>query len=257
MKILITGGNGYVAKSLSKALSEDYSVVSISREDFDLSDSSKVYDWFAGNNELYDVIIHTAITGGNRLSQDSSETIDQNVKMYYNLLSCRGFYSRFINLGSGAEVCAVDTPYGLSKKVVSESISDKDNFFNLRIFAAFDDSEPDRRFIRSNIINYINKRPIELYSNKMMDFFYMKDLASLVRYYIENESPPKQIDCCYEKSKTLPEIARYINQLSDHRVELNIDAKKERDYCGHFLDLGISYIGLENGIKETYNRLLP
>ena len=63
MKILITGGNGYVAKSLSKALSDDYSVVSISREDFDLSDSSKVYDWFAGNNELYDGIIHTAITG--------------------------------------------------------------------------------------------------------------------------------------------------------------------------------------------------
>lgn len=257
MKVLITGGNGYVGKSLSKALSNDYDVVSVNRESFDLSDSPKVYDWFSSSGQFYDVVIHAAITGGNRLSQDSSETIDQNVKMYYNLLSCRGFYGKFINLGSGAEVCAPDTPYGLSKKVVFESISDKDNFFNLRIFAAFDDNEPDRRFIKSNIINYINKRPIALHSNKMMDFFYMKDLVSLIGYYIKNDSPPKQIDCCYEKSKTLPEIAHYINQLSDHRVELNIDAKKERDYCGDFLDLGISYIGLENGIKETYDRLLP
>ena len=33
MKILITGGNGYVAKSLYRALSNKYDVVSITRKD--------------------------------------------------------------------------------------------------------------------------------------------------------------------------------------------------------------------------------
>ena len=255
MKILVTGGNGYVAKSLTKALSDDYEVVSVNRKDFDASDSSQVSEWFSNANEFYDVVIHTAITGGNRLEQDDSETIDQNIKMYYNLLACREFYRRFINFGSGAEIHAPNTPYGFSKKVVYSSILGKDDFYNLRIFAVFDENELDRRFIKANIINYINKKPIDLHVNKSMDFFYMKDLVALVKYYIESDNPPKEVDCCYQESKTLFEIAKYINTLSDHKVPINRRTKQDSSYCGRYSDLGISYAGLEEGIKEVYERI--
>lgn len=251
----MTGGNGYVAKSLIKALGDDYEVVSVSRKDFDVSDFSQVYEWFSNANEFYDVVIHTAITGGNRLEKDDSETIDQNIKMYYNLLACRKFYGRFINFGSGAEIHAPNTPYGFSKKVVYSSILGKDNFYNLRIFAVFDENELDRRFIKANIINYINKTPIDIHCNKSMDFFYMKDLVALVKYYIESDSPPKEVDCCYQKSKTLFEIAKYINTLSSHEVPINRRTKQDSSYCGSYLDLGIPYIGLTGGIKETYKKL--
>ena len=254
MKILVTGGNGYVAKSLTKALGDDYEVVSVSRKDFDASDFSQVSEWFSNANEFYDVVIHTAITGGNRLEQDDSETIDQNIKMYYNLLACRKFYGRFINFGSGAEIHAPNTPYGFSKKVVYSSILGKDNFYNLRIFAVFE-NELDRRFIKANIINYINKTPIDIHSNKSMDFFYMKDLVALVKYYIESDNPPKEVDCCYQESKTLFEIAKYINTLSNHEVPINRRTKQDLSYCGNYLDLGIPYIGLTGGIKETYKNL--
>ena len=255
MKILITGGNGYVAKSLLKGLKGDYEVFSVNRQSFDLSRFSSVHDWFSKNDKYYDTIIHTAITGGNRLEEDGSKTVDQNLKMYYNLLSCRDYYGKFINFGSGAEIHAPNTPYGLSKKAIAESIIEKENFFNLRIFAAFDENELNRRFIKANIINYINKDPITLHSNKAMDFFYMKDLVSLVKYYIENNTPPKQIDCCYQESKTLLQIANHINTLSSYEVPTNKSTTQESSYCGSYLDLGIPYIGLEKGIKEVYEKL--
>ena len=48
MKILITGGNGYVAKSLFKALSNKYKVTSITRKDFDLTNKEETAEWFKG-----------------------------------------------------------------------------------------------------------------------------------------------------------------------------------------------------------------
>ena len=38
MKILITGGNGYIAKNLYNAFKDKYDVTSITRQDFDLTD---------------------------------------------------------------------------------------------------------------------------------------------------------------------------------------------------------------------------
>ena len=64
MNILITGGNGYIAKSLSKGLwkgSNRYNITSITRNDFDLSNREATNKWFEGKH--FDVIIHTAVVG--------------------------------------------------------------------------------------------------------------------------------------------------------------------------------------------------
>ena len=65
MNILITGGNGYIAKSLSKSLSNS---ISITRKDFDLTDRHATNKWFEG--KYFDVIIHTSVKGGSRLLVD-------------------------------------------------------------------------------------------------------------------------------------------------------------------------------------------
>ena len=44
MKILITGGNGYIAKALAKGLSQ-YNITSITRQDFDLTDRESTNKW--------------------------------------------------------------------------------------------------------------------------------------------------------------------------------------------------------------------
>ena len=82
MNILITGGNGYIAKSLANKLDN---VTSITRKDFDLTDRKSADDWFYGR--YFDVVIHTAIKGGSRLKKDNSDAFYQNIQMFYNLLN--------------------------------------------------------------------------------------------------------------------------------------------------------------------------
>ena len=50
--ILITGGNGYVAKSLYKALKDKYEITSLTRQDFDLADAKETIQWF--NDKEFD-----------------------------------------------------------------------------------------------------------------------------------------------------------------------------------------------------------
>ena len=262
MKILITGGDGYIAKSISKGLwngSDRYDITSINRKDFDLTDRGTTDKWFYGKH--FDVVIHTAVKGGSRLSEDNSDIFYQNIQMFYNLLNNKHCFNKLIHFGSGAELNMPNDPYGLSKNVISKIIDTESNFYNIRIFGVFDENELDTRFIKNNIKRYINKQPIEIHQDKLMDFFYMKDLVELVKYYIYKNNPPKNIDCTYEinpdllNTHYLSNIANMINNLSDYKVEINIGEGKGIDYVGYLNPLNTKWIGLEQGIKETYNKL--
>ena len=172
MKVLITGGNGYIAKSLYNAFKNQYDITSITRQDFDLTDSFNTLKYFS--DKYFDVVIHCAISGGSRLKLDTWKDMDNNLKMYYNLLNCKDKFGKLIHFGSGAETNASESPYGLSKKVIAKSILEQDNFYNIKIFGVFDENELDTRFIKGNIKRYINKEPILIHQDKFMDFFYMK-----------------------------------------------------------------------------------
>jgi nucleoside-diphosphate-sugar epimerase len=255
MKILVTGANGYIGKSIVQNLKDQYDVIGITRQDVDLSDTNHVLEYF--KDKYFDVVIHCAVVGGSRLKKDDPSVFDQNILMYYNLIKCRSSYGKFIHFGSGAEFYAKQTPYGYSKFIINQAILNQPGFYNIRIFAVFDENELDTRFIKANLINYINKKPIVIHNNKSMDFFYMKDLISLVKYYIDNEDLPKQIDCTYEESKHLLYIATYINTLSNYSVDIDIQSPEiHNGYIGQYTKLPIKYIGLDRGIFEVYKKLI-
>jgi GDP-L-fucose synthase len=254
MKILITGGNGYIAKSIYNSLKDKYIITCISRKDFDLSNPFETLKYFSNNH--FDVVIHCAVSGGSRLKQETWKDMDDNLKMYYNLLNCKNQFGKLIHFGSGAETNASETPYGLSKRVIANSISKIDNFYNIKIFATFDENELNTRFIKANIKRYLNNEPIIIHQNKRMDFFYMKDLVLLTDFYILNNNPPKEIDCTYLESKTLYDIADIINHLDKHRVNIKLEKNGlDRNYIGNFIDVSLPYKEIVTGIIETYNQL--
>jgi UDP-glucose 4-epimerase len=253
MKILITGGNGYIAKSLYNSLKDKYDITCITRQDFDLTNSSETLKYFS--NKYFDVIIHCAVSGGSRLRSDSWNDMDNNLKMYYNLLNCSDRFEKLIHFGSGAETNAPESPYGLSKRVIANSILEQKNFYNIKIFGVFDENELDTRFIKGNIKRYINKESMIIHQDKFMDFFYMKDLISLVDYYINNDNLPKQIDCSYDKLYKLSNVVNIINDLDDYKVDIKIKQEgTDLSYYG-IANVLLNFIGLEQGIKEIYNKL--
>jgi GDP-L-fucose synthase len=256
MKILITGKSGYIARSIHSYLYSKYDITIVGRQDFDLTNSSETLEYFS--NKDFDIVIHCAVSGGSRLKPDNWDVLDDNLKMYYNLLNCNNKFKKLIHFGSGAEIYSPETPYGLSKKVISKSITEKENFYNLRIYGVFDENELDTRFIKANIKRYINKESIIIHQDKFMDFFYMKDLVSLVEYYILNTSPPQEINCSYNKKYTLSDITNIINNLDKHSVDIEYNIKGLTDnynFNGENLLSNLPLLGLEEGIKNVYNIL--
>ncbi len=253
-KILITGSNGYIAKEIYTSLNKKYDITLINRNTFDLRDNLSTKEWFS--NRYFDVVIHTAITGGSRLLKDNSTVLDDNIRMYFNLLDCSKSFTKFLNIGSGAEKYYSNTYYGSSKKIINESIKDKNNFYNLRIYAVFNENELNTRFIKSNIIRYLNNNSLMIYKNRYMDFIYMNDFIAFIENYIIYENLPKTIDCVYSEKTTLADIASKINSLNDNKVNI-IEENKENDvpYTGDYYDLGIKLFGLDNGIRKTYLKL--
>lgn len=255
MNVLITGSSGYIGKSLVDNLFLSHNVSAVSKKDIDLTDYTQVSNFFS--DKKFDTVIHCAVVGGNRLEKDIWKVQDTNLKMYYNIMAHRKNFHKLLHFGSGAELTLPDSPYGISKKVIANSISEIDNFFNLRLYAVFDANELDQRFIKSNIIRYLKKYPIIIHQDKFMDFFYMGDLCRVVDYYINNDVSilPKSAECGYEKKYLLSDIANIINNLDNYKVPIVIENEGLlQDYTGKE-SLNIDFQGLEEGIKTTYNQL--
>lgn len=257
MKILITGGNGYVGSSLYNNLLNEFDVIKITRSDFDLRNISSMLNFF--NDKYFDVVINCASKGGSRLEKDEWGIFVNNVDIFYNLMHCSEHFGKLINFGSGASKYDFLNPYGLSKLTIEKTISTHPKFYNINIFAVFDENESDSRFIKTNMRNYVNKDPMEIFVNKKMDFIYMSDFISIVKYYILNDNSPKEIDCTYPETKTLVDITNMINELADHKVPILRTGYAVDHYCenyhGKYTPINLNYIGLNQGIKNVFETI--
>lgn len=274
MKILITGGNGFIARNLSKILSKKYTVETVSRQDLDLTDYESTKKFFS--DKQYDLVIHTAVEGGRRTKTDTEEMFYKNILMTYNLLSNKHCFDKIITFGSGAELdrrfdinsdskdrYPIDY-YGMSKSVISKLCLIEDKMYNFRIFNCFGIDESPDRLIRGNIEKKIKGLPMTLFSNRLMDFFYIDDLAKMIdKFLVDYTKFPKTIDCVYSESFRLNDILEIINYLGENRVEiistddnsLNKINLNSGDYVGRYFDLGIDFIGLKESIKIIYNTI--
>ena len=256
MRILITGKNGYVGRSLHSYLYSKHDITIIGRQDLDLTNPNETSKFFS--DKYFDLVIHTAVIGGNRLSPDGPDVALSNLLMYDNLMRCRDKFDRLIHFGSGAEDLA-NTPYGFSKHIINQLMKLDPRSVNVKIYAVFDENELDTRFIKSNILRYINKENIIIHQDKKMDFFYMKDLVSLIEWLInqrEEEFPIQEINCSYIEKYSLIQIAEIINSLDNYKVDIVVENEgKGDDYCDIHPIMPFNLIGLEQGIKETYKKL--
>lgn len=258
MNLLITGGNGFIAKNIKDSLNNIFNVDTISRQDFNLLDTKKVNDFF--KDKFYDVIIHTAIAGGSRLKEDAPSIVYDNTLMLYNILDNKSNYRRLINLGSGAELIYPKTPYGMSKSIIYNTIKPLKEHYNLRIFSVFSENELNTRFIKSNILRYLNKENLIIYQNKLMDFFSLNDLIKVIKVYINTDAVnlDKTFDCCYNKKYSLLDIANIINSLDNYKVDISIinSLALDSSYIGNnFTKYNLKFDGLENSIKEIFKAL--
>jgi nucleoside-diphosphate-sugar epimerase len=115
---------------------------------------------------------------------------------------------------------------------------------------------------KKNILNYINKKYIVILQDRYFDFFYISDLYRVIVHILFNTPTFKTIDCSYQEKTKLSDIANKINNLSNHKVDVEIlDQALGREYRGNpstIINGRMSYNlrGLDYGLKMTYERLL-
>jgi nucleoside-diphosphate-sugar epimerase len=290
MRILVTGANGFIGSNIITQLTGEIKNVVFyagTKHIIDLYSQRGVSDYI--DKHKIDTIIHCAINGGKHGIHDTSDVMYKNLLMFENLISNHYKIKKFINIASGAEYdkreSFIRPPwtknqpdkksvpidyYGLSKYIISERMRsfDNPNFINLRLFGCFGKYENKSRMIRRNIENYIKGDPIIIHQDGYMDFFYVNDFVKIISFYLTVDdhfykSNPsifwRDMDLTYYEKLKLSDIANIINNLSDKKVPIVIEDKKNgNSYCGYSPTYAfpLKFIGLENGIKEFYQYLL-
>jgi hypothetical protein len=110
------------------------------------------------------------------------------------------------------------------------------------------------RFIKSSIIKSKKNEPIIIQEDKVMDFFYLKDLIPILEYGLFYDFPHKDINLSYKNKYKLSEIAEKIVNQNNSKSEIIIQNKNGLNYNGDFnklLKLPIQFQGFETGIKKT------
>jgi len=268
MNVLVTGSNGYIGKSITNSKINEVRFFEGSRQTINLYDKESIFNFIKTNK--IDTVIHCAIEGGNRLKKDDANTFYNNLLMFENLFSCRTYINKFINLASGAEFdrskeinlkleeeifnCTPKDYYGFSKNIIAQKCLTNKNFYNLRIFACFDENELNTRFIKSCITKSRNNETITIHEDKKMDFFYLKDFISVIEYFLFFNSQYQDINLSYENKNKLSQIAKKIIILNNSKSDINIEKEDCFNYNGDFkklLNLPITLKGIEIGIQET------
>jgi len=266
MKILVTGGNGFIGRSLIKVLKLEHKVFSPSRTDLDLTDSEAVEKYFL--NKYFDSVIHCAITGGRRTENDTKDVLSDNILMFFNLMRNKMKFKSFINFSSGAELDrsinmkeAKNNPnkffpkdyYGISKNIISRLIYNDKQFFNLRLYGVFGSEEGSDRFISRCIRKIKSGKKIEIFQDKQFDFFYIDDLVLLVLKILNSNQSLKsnELDLVYKHKYTLSDIGKLLlHKLNSSNGILIKDKHIGLSYIGSydsFFD-NIEFKGLEYGI---------
>jgi GDP-L-fucose synthase len=238
MNILITGAGGFVGRNLKEFLSPKYNIFAATHADLELLDDKSVAGYV--NDRLIDVIIHCASVGGSRKTNydpGSTDIVEKNLRMFFNLERCLTPNMRMIHLGSGAEYdrqhwrpkmnedyfdkFVPTDSYGYAKYLISKYIEQRDNIVCLRIFGLFGKYEDYRfKFISNAVVKNLLHMPITINQNVVFDYVYIDDFVKIVEFFIRkiplnnyyNITPTMPID--------LTTIAEIINAISDYKSKI-------------------------------------
>jgi GDP-L-fucose synthase len=266
-KILVTGGNGNIAKMIKNNLSTYYEIINLSRNDLNVLNLKDIEKYLS--HHQFDILVHTAILGGRRTKEETGEVTHLNLLMLENLLYFADKFKMIINFDSAAiydrstdilhrqesDLCTIPTDYyGFSKYVIYSRSLQYKQIYNFRIFNIFHELEEGDRFIKMCFIAKQNNSNVIIHADKYFDFVYKDDFVKILKYYIDNcdkqDTLDKTLNICYDRKYLLSDVAKLILPTS----QIVIDAiDLSHNYCGDnskLRSMNLNLDGLENSIVK-------
>jgi len=249
-KILITGGDGFLARSIAEKLARKYLIERCNRSVLDLNDSSAVFEFLKQGS--FDVVIHTATydAAPKNSLKDSGLVLENNLNMFFNLARCKDLYGKMLYFGSGAEFSrdhwvshmsesyfdkyVPKDQYGFSKYVMAKYAATTNNIFNLRLFGVYGKYDDWRyRFISNICCHVIFDIPVKVYNNSCVDFLFIDDLVRIVQWFIGNTPKYQVYNVCSGVSYRYYELAKEIISYSGKDMEIEVINHVGSEYTGN------------------------
>ena len=238
---LLLGAGGFVGRNLARQLVDGFPVLAATRKDPNLLDSAAVERYFSSHPEV-STVIHCAVVGGSRLTAydaGKADVVEQNLRMYFNVVRCLKPYQRLIYFGSGAEYARpyyqpkmgedyfdVHVPtdaYGFAKYSIAHHIDRNENMLDLRIFGLFGPGEDYRyKFISNAIIKALLGLPITIAQNVVFDYLYIADFVRLVEKLLNSDWPYRHMNITPTQSIDLVSLAKIINEVTGNKAGITV-----------------------------------
>lgn len=238
--ILILGASGFVGRNLFEKLRSKYDVLAPSRSALNLLDESSLEKYF--KTKRIEVVINAAVVGGSRKEEHENFMLQNNLKMFFNIVRNKKYFKKMIHFGSGAEYDKKralinvkeedfdkkipEDEYGLYKYICSKYIEETNAIVNLRIFGLFGKYEDYRyRFISNAICRNIYGLPITLHQDVYFDYLYINDFIKIIDYFIINDAKYKSYNIGTGSPVSLLTLAKKINEIADIKSEILVKKK--------------------------------
>lgn len=247
---MITGGNGFIGKSLAEELESEYDIYTPSRQQLDLFDEDCIKQFLS--KERIDTVVHCANVNARKSKSVSSyDALDGNLRMFFNLEKCSQYFDRMYYFGSGAEYdmryyipnmreeylgehIPLDS-YGFSKYIMAKTAQEHEKIYELVLFGVYGKYEEwDRRFITNNIYSNLMQNKMTLTQNCYFDYIDIKDLAKIMKWFLEHRPIHKRYHVCRGERIDLLTLAKMINKALEKNCEIEIDEKGwKKEYSGN------------------------
>lgn len=275
MKILVTGGKGFIARNLAEGLGAEHDVSAPGRAELDLMRDGDVAAYLKEGR--FDAVIHAATydAAPKTSVKDPAKVLENNLRMFFNISRCADSFGRLVFFGSGAEfgrenwkprmpedyydVHVPSDQYGFSKYLMTKHALTSGNIYNLRLFGVFGRHDDWRyRFISNICARAALDLPLVVGRNRRMDFLYIDDLVKAVKWIIGGKPPKKVYNLCSGQAYDCMDLARRVLAISGKDLPLTLkDPEPGVEYSGDnsllLADSGLKLTPMDEALRQLYS----
>jgi GDP-L-fucose synthase len=273
MKVLITGGSGFIGRNLVEHYASRFEVLAPGRAELNLLDAETVHQYL--QRHRFHVVVHAAAERSNRAVPAAPKLLERNCRMFFNLARNEHLFDRMFFLSSGAvydrahcrpkmaeDYFGAHVPsddYGFSKYICAKAIQATGRVYDMRLFGVFGPHEEWRvRFISNACCRAVWDMPVLIRQDALFDYMDVADLGSILEAFFEKDLRHRHYNVCTGRSFALSALADKVVRISGKSLSIAIQRPgMGPEYSGDNARMlrempGFHFRDMDDSIAELY-----